>query len=68
MLRFLANRSKSCSRRFIDADPLWRRLNQAFRSVRGLADRTVARIMAEMPKIGTLSNKTLQAFSAGPGQ
>ncbi len=43
----------------IDADPLWRELNQAFRSIKGVADRTVARLMAEMPEIGTLSNKTV---------
>jgi transposase len=43
----------------IDADPMWRELNQAFRSIKGVADRTVARLMAEMPEIGTLSNKTV---------
>ena len=43
----------------IDADPLWRRLDQAFRSIKGVADRTVARLMAEMPEIGTLSNKAI---------
>src|SRR5271163_5080733 len=43
----------------IDADPLWRELNQAFPSIKGVADRTVARLMAEMPEIGTLSNKTV---------
>ncbi len=41
----------------IHADPLWRELDLAFRSIKGVADRTVARIMAEMPEIGTLSNK-----------
>ena len=47
----------------IQADPLWRELNQAFRSVKGVADRTVARIMAEMPEIGTLSNKTISKLA-----
>ena len=43
----------------IDADPLWRELDHAFRSIKGVADRTVARLMAEMPEIGILSNKTV---------
>ena len=43
----------------IDDDPLWSRLDQAFRSIKGVADRTVARIMAEMPEIGTLSGKAV---------
>jgi len=43
----------------IDAHPLWRELDHAFRSIKGVADRTVARLMAEMPEIGTLSNKTV---------
>lgn len=41
----------------IDDDPLWARLDQAFRSVKGVAGRTVAHLMAELPEIGTLSNK-----------
>ena len=41
----------------IDSDPLWHRLDAAFRQIKGVADRTVARIMAEMPEIGTFSNK-----------
>ena len=43
----------------IGADPLWARLDAAFRSIKGVADRTVARLMAEMPEIGTLSNKAI---------
>jgi transposase len=43
----------------INDDPLWRQLDQAFRSIKGVADRTVARLMAEMPEIGTLSNKAI---------
>ena len=43
----------------IDDDPLWSRLDQAFRSIKGVADRTVARLMAEMPEIGTLSGKAI---------
>jgi transposase len=41
----------------IDADPLWKVLDAAFRSIKGVADRTVARLMAELPEIGTLSGK-----------
>jgi transposase len=41
----------------IDTDPLWRQLDRAFRSIKGVADRTVARILAELPEIGTLANK-----------
>ncbi len=47
----------------IEADPLWRDLNQAFRTIKGVADRTVARLMAEMPEIGTLSNKTISKLA-----
>lgn len=41
----------------IDSDPLWQQFDRAFRTIKGVADRTVARLMAEMPEIGTLSNK-----------
>jgi transposase len=44
-------------------DPLWRELDQAFRTIKGVADRTVARLMAEMPEIGTLSNKTISKLA-----
>jgi transposase len=47
----------------IDADPLWRELNLAFRTIKGVADRTVARVMAEMPEIGVLSNKTISKLA-----
>jgi transposase len=47
----------------IQADPLWCELNQAFRSIKGVADRTVARLMADMPEIGTLSNKTISKLA-----
>ncbi len=43
----------------IDDDPLWQKLDAEFRSIKGVADRTVARIMAHMPEIGTLSNKAV---------
>jgi transposase len=61
----------------ISQDPLWRKLDQAFRSIKGVADRTVARLMAEMPgspatglrrwggmpEIGTLSNKAISKLA-----
>jgi len=47
----------------ISQDPLWQQLDQAFRSIKGVADRTVARLMAEMPEIGTLSNKAISKLA-----
>lgn len=47
----------------IEKDPLWRELNQTFRSIKGVANRTVARLMAEMPEIGHLSNKTISKLA-----
>jgi transposase len=47
----------------IAQDPLWQQLDQAFRSIKGVADRTVARLMAEMPEIGTLSNKAISKLA-----
>ena len=43
----------------IATDPLWRKLDLAWREIKGVADRTVARLMAELPEIGTLSNKAV---------
>ena len=43
----------------IDDDPLWACLDQAFRSLKGVASRTVARLTAEVPEIGILSNKAI---------
>ena len=43
----------------IDDDPLWARLDQAFRQLKGVAGRTVARLMAELPEIGTVSGKAI---------
>ncbi len=47
----------------IAADPLWQKLDQAFRSLKGVADRTVARLMAELPEIGTLSGKAVSKLA-----
>jgi transposase len=43
----------------IDDDPLWAQLAEAWRSVKGVAGRTVARLMADLPEIGTYSNKAV---------
>ena len=43
----------------IDVDPLWAKLDETFRTIKGVADRTVAGIMADLPEIGTLSNKAI---------
>jgi len=66
MLAFLAKqigKLEQAIAALIDQDPLWRELNQAFRTIKGVADRTVARLMAEMPEIGTLSNKTVSKLA-----
>ncbi len=49
--------------KLIEQDPLWRELNHAFRTIKGVADRTVARLMAEMPEIGMVSNKTVSKLA-----
>lgn len=38
---------------------LWAKLGSAFRSLKGVAGRTVARLMAELPEIGLISNKAV---------
>jgi len=43
----------------ITVDPLWAELDRTIRSVKGLADRTVAVLLADLPEIGTLSNKAI---------
>lgn len=43
----------------IDDDPLWAQLAHAWRSVKGVAGRTIARLMADLPEIGTYSNKAI---------
>jgi transposase len=41
----------------IDDDPLWAKLAESWCEVKGIAGRTVARLHAELPEIGILSNK-----------
>jgi transposase len=47
----------------IDDDPLWAKLAEAFRTIKGVASRTVARLMAEMPEIGIYSNKAISKLA-----
>ena len=41
----------------IDDDPLWAKLAEAFSTVKAVAGRTIARLMADFPEIGLVSNK-----------
>jgi transposase len=43
----------------IDDDPLWSQLDAALRTTKGVANRTVARMLAELPEIGIYSNKAV---------
>ena len=43
----------------IDDDPMWAHLADTFRTIKGVADRTVAWLMADLPEIGTYSNKAI---------
>lgn len=43
----------------LDSDPLWNALDRVLRSIKGVASRTIARLMAELPEIGTLSKKAV---------
>jgi transposase len=66
LLDFVARQIRDLEQRIaklIGQDPLWRQLNQVFRTIKGVADRTVCRLMAEMPEIGTLSNKTISKLA-----
>jgi transposase len=62
MLALIARQIRELEREIterIDGDPLWRTLDETFRTIKGVADRTVARLMAELPEIGTLSGKAV---------
>lgn len=43
----------------IDDDPLWALLAASWREVKGVAGRTVARMHAELPEIGTYNSKSI---------
>ncbi len=43
----------------ITVDPVWAALDETIRSVKGCADRTVAVLLADLPELGTISNKAI---------
>jgi transposase len=47
----------------IDDDPLWAQIANALRAVKGVAGRTIARVMADLPEIGIYSNKAITKLS-----
>jgi transposase len=60
LLALLARQIRSLEREIaeaIEAEPSWRELDAAFRSIKGVAGRTVARLLAQLPEIGELSGK-----------
>lgn len=62
MLGLIARQMRSLENeiaQLIAGDPLWQKLDATFRTIKGVADRTVARLMAEMPEIGIISNKAV---------
>ncbi len=62
LVAFINRQIRSCEKAIVallDSDPLWRVLDKTFRSVKGVAGRTVARLMAELPEIGTIPNKAI---------
>ena len=52
--------------KLIDADPSWTALDNARRIIKGVAHRTVARLLAELPEISTLSNKAIGKLAGLP--
>ncbi len=62
MLALIGRHIRTLEAKIVDqigSDPLWDKLDDAFRSIKGVADRTVAHLLAEMPEIGTVSNKAI---------
>ena len=62
VLKVVAQQIRALERKIaalINADPLWAALDKAFREIKGVAGRTVARLMADLPEIGTLSGKAV---------
>lgn len=47
----------------IEDDPLWAQIANALRAVKGVAGRTIARVMADLPEIGIYSNKAITKLS-----
>jgi transposase len=60
ILRLIARQIRSFESaitELIGSDPLWQALDAAFRTIKGVADRSVARVLAELPEIGLLGSK-----------
>lgn len=61
-IAFFAGQAKALAAQIAELvahDPVWAALDTTLRSVKGVADRTVAVLLAELPEIGTLSNKAI---------
>lgn len=66
LIALLKKQSKSLSAEIaslITANPLWAAIDVTLRSVKGVADRTVATLMAELPEIGIVSNKAISKLA-----
>lgn len=66
LLALLASQIRSLEAaiaQLIAADPLWHKLDETFRSIKGVASRTISRLMADLPEIGTLSNKAVSKLA-----
>lgn len=62
VIALLARQAKSIEGEIasmVDDDPLWAKLDQAFRSIKGVANRTVAKLLALLPEIGLYNNKAI---------
>ncbi len=61
-IRFFTSQAKALADQIaamIKVDPLWSALESTIRSVKGAASRTVAYLLADLPEIGTLSNRAI---------
>jgi transposase len=66
LIAVLKKQNKSLSTEIaalIDVDPLWSAIDKTLRSVKGVADRTVATLMAELPELGVISNKAISKLA-----
>ena len=66
LLKILARQMRSLQDQIaasIDADPLWASLDTAFRAIKGVAGRTTARVLADLPEIGLLSGKAVSKLN-----
>lgn len=62
LIKVLTTQSKKLSAEIasmIDDDPLWQAMAESFSRYKGVADRTVAVLMAYLPEIGQLSNRAI---------